>query len=825
NGNLPESLTPFFGRQPELKRLAEKLAQPDYRLITLVGQGGIGKSRLAIEAARTNQSHFSDGAFFIPLAPITRIDQIPSAIGTEIGLHFQSTDQSLEEQLIRFLTDKEMLLIIDNMEHMLDGADLLLSILRLCPHVVLLVTSRHTLDLQAEDLFQIEGLPYPTGPDTGREIDQFPAIRLFCNRAHRLLKTFRLSPQNQSDVVSICRLTEGLPLALELAASWVRDFPLPDIVEAIEDNYAFLQSTSRDLPPQHRSIQAVLEYSWGLLSQPEQALLAALSLFRGRFSATSIAAVTGATPIDLIRLCNQSLVRRVPGTGRYELHELTRQFAAEKLEADPTSLIELERKHARHYLSILRDEREPLIHKEPIPAFERLQIEGDNISIAWERGLTHGLVRPLLDGVQAFVYVHIRSGQSHSMIDMLDRSLEMLPDGPTHTPQNHLKCLFLTYKGYLLARLQDQRAFDVSQTSYSLAQTIKDPYLVAFNHYIKGWSISDSQSELLTDLEMYDQGERIARVYQFIDILMMITRAKGHHHFLNKQFELAEKYCKESVSLGQQHQLHPDIQVQALGELGNIVSAQGHHGAALQYHAQALDLQEVSGNPRDRAVILHYLTCAQLLVGLNRAAIQSEKAAIKIFDDIGDHFLGNWVRITLAEALRKDDQQPEALRILKAIRFERKTEAASRVKCLYRMEMGDNYLASEAWSKAKEQFHLAIQNASKLKFPDEYYLAQSGYAYAKSMEGDPNGAYHHFYPLIEEFSGADRSGWQDAVILFLRSFLILSAVAHEQATDLLMEGKSIVDELLSKVNDHKIRRSMLENIPEHRDLLYFVSQL
>ena len=225
--NLPEILTPFIGRESELAQLSERLAAPAYRIITLAGPGGIGKTRLALEAARTNLGRFADGAFFVPLDGVAEASEIPAAIAAALNVTF-SSDAAPAAELLRILQEKQLLLVVDNLEHIIEeGAALLLQIVQSAPQVVLLITSRERLNVQAEDLFRLHGLPYPDSANA--EAGHFAAVHLFADRAHRLQKTFRLSEETLPYVVDICRLVEGLPLGLELAATWVRDFPWPKL--------------------------------------------------------------------------------------------------------------------------------------------------------------------------------------------------------------------------------------------------------------------------------------------------------------------------------------------------------------------------------------------------------------------------------------------------------------------------------------------------------------------------------------------------------------------------------------------------------------------
>ncbi|MEM7113945.1 MAG: BTAD domain-containing putative transcriptional regulator [Chloroflexota bacterium] len=817
-GNLPENLTPFFGREPELEALSVKLNQPDYRLISLVGPGGIGKTRLSLEVARQNQARFAAGVFFIPLAPLTNATQIPDAIEKALGIQLQSPAQTLEEQLILYLAEKELLLVIDNIEHLLDGVDLLLNLLRHCPRLMVLTTSRRMLDVQAEDLFQLEGLPFPKNELETETADQFPAVRLFCNRAHRLLKTFRLSAENRSEVVTICRLTQGMPLALELAASWIRDMPLSALVASIKQGHAILQTSSRDVAPRHRSIQAVFEYSWQLLSAAERALLAALSLFRGGFTMLAISDVVGSTPIDLIRLCNHSLVRRLPGSGRYELHELTRQFAAEKLALASAKQTALEINHAVYYLSLLEQETGPLIHTDPIQTFKRLQTDFDNIRTAWEQALVHCLFSQLRNSLQGYVHYHIRLGRSRELIATLQHNHAYVARYWKIEETDLFRCWLLTFESFLLSRLKDKAAMDATQRALALAEQTAVSYLITFNYYIWGWALN-GQGHMVKAIAMLDKAEQLARKHQFPDMAILIFRAKGNCHFVTKNYELATTCCETVVSLCQQHQLYPAVHVQALGELGNISSDLGYHEEGIAYLDHALAKQKSSGIPRDKAIILHYLACIQSKIGLNEAMIENENQAIALCEEIGDFNLKNWARLVLVAGLRRIGQPDKALAELENSLQDVDKYLFYRETGWIMLEMGNCFVALDQWAKAKAMYQQAIKALEQGQPENDLFIAKTSLAYAMLRANDLPGAYEIIAPLAQKLEMLDTSGWDDRLIPYLYCCLVLQAANDGRAEGLLIQGKAILDELISKIKSEEIRQAVIKDIPEHRMLL------
>jgi predicted ATPase/DNA-binding SARP family transcriptional activator len=414
--NLPANLTPFFGREAELEQLAARLAQPDYRLISLVGPGGIGKTRLALEAARENRGRWADGIFFAPLEGLAHAGEIPAAVAEALGIPLDG-GASPTAEILRILGDKQLLLVIDNLEHVLEeGAGLLLDILRAAPGVVLLVTSRERLNVQAEDLFLLRGLPYPQAEDDPAAA-QYTAVRLFADRAHRLRKTFRLDEETLPHVARICRLVEGLPLGLELAATWTRERSAGQIADALAVNVDLLEADLRDIPPRQRSLAAVFDYSWSLLTAVEQQVLARLSVFHGGFTPAAAERVAGATAVILTRLLYKSLMRS-SGDGRYAMHELLRQFAWRKLAAGPGAVAQTEGAHGRYFLALLARREQELKGPDAAAVAVALRLEIDNIRQAWRWAAGAGertQLRGSAAGLAAF-FMHEGLGQEASRL-------------------------------------------------------------------------------------------------------------------------------------------------------------------------------------------------------------------------------------------------------------------------------------------------------------------------------------------------------------------------------------------------------------------------
>lgn len=412
------SLTPFVGRQAELEQLRRLLADPLTRLVTLLGPGGVGKTRLACELAAVLRSEFAHGAVCVPLAGISTPAEFLPALAEALDLQLILGSQLLSA-LQAHLASRQLLLVLDNFEHLLppnllapnglgtnglaagaldtgspDPALWVRSLLAAAPGLKILVTSRQKLDLQGETLVHLQGLGLPAG-ETLDEARQADAVRLFLQQARLARPDFTLDAPALPAVVRICRLVDGVPLGLLLAAAWCEYFSPQEIAAQITQDLDFLSQELRDLPPRHRSLRAVFAASYARLGQPEQAVFARLSVFRAGFTAASAAAVAGASLAQLLGLVRQSLLWRSPATGRYELHELLRQFAAEKLSlacsaAEPaaeqtaTEQDALHAAHARYFVAFLEQRETPVKSAAQMAALDEIQADLENIRQAWE---------------------------------------------------------------------------------------------------------------------------------------------------------------------------------------------------------------------------------------------------------------------------------------------------------------------------------------------------------------------------------------------------------------------------------------------------------
>jgi predicted ATPase/transcriptional regulator with XRE-family HTH domain len=414
--NLPFQPTSFIGRTNELTQIANILSSSECRLLTLLGPGGVGKTRLALEIAAGSTETFSDGVAFVALASLPTPNQIIAAMGDSLNLSF-ARQPDPTAHLLAYLRERNVLLVLDNFEHLLEGAEMVHDILEHAPRVTILTTSRERLNLQAEWLFDVEGLSYPpsqNGAVVSRNLEElanYGAIHLFVQRALQVQPEMILSESTLSTVVKICQHVAGLPLAIELAATSVRTLPVAEIERQIISNLDALTTSLRDVPPRHRSLRAVFDHSWKLLDEPERAVLGRLAIFRGSWDQAAAQAICTQpiqslakandeesavpqldytfSPRLLASLVDKSLVKQIKmetSEPRFILLEPTREYALEHLMARGEAEV-VQQAHASYYAALAEAAAAQWGSPTSDVAIGQLNRERDNIRAAlkWAR--------------------------------------------------------------------------------------------------------------------------------------------------------------------------------------------------------------------------------------------------------------------------------------------------------------------------------------------------------------------------------------------------------------------------------------------------------
>ena len=429
SNTLPPQLTPFIGRDQEVAALSRLLAREEVRLVTLAGPGGIGKTSLAVEVAAQTRETFPDGLFFVPLAPLSQVDGLLTAIAQATPFQFQQESRSPREQFFAYLREKgagRVLLVLDNFEHLLAGADLVSELLANTTHWKILVTSREALNLQEEWVRPIAGLAYPE-PESGKPIDEYSAVQLFVERARQIRGDFDLAEDRQS-VVNICRLVEGMPLAIELAVGWLTTLRPADIAQEVQQSLDLLATRARNLPERHRTLRSVFGQSWQLIEEGERDAFRKLSVFRGGCTREAAQVVAGASLQTLARLIDQSLVR-LNAAGRYEVHELLRQYGAEQLEA-ANRRETVQQAYIDYYLGLLHHLERDIKSELQMAALDAIAADVENVRHAWHLAVEQQQYGALSGAVESLHWFADMRGRYQEVVPLLAEAVVSFPRTP-----------------------------------------------------------------------------------------------------------------------------------------------------------------------------------------------------------------------------------------------------------------------------------------------------------------------------------------------------------------------------------------------------------
>ncbi len=670
--NLPAQTTPFVGRDVELAEIADLLHSPDQRLITLIAPGGMGKTRLGIEVGQQALNQFEHGVFFVPLAPLSETGQIVPEIASNIEFEFGGQAEP-KDQLLDYLREKQMLLILDNFEHLISGASIVGDILRAAPDVQIITTSRERLRLQGERVYDVPGMTFPDW-ETPEELNEFSAVRLFMQSARRVQPDFEINKDTAPCVARITRLVQGMPLGIELAAAWLEVLSPSEIVSEIEKSFDFLETDLQDVPERHRSLRAVFEYSWNLLAQDEREVLAQLAVFRGGFSREAAMAVTGAALRTLTALVNKSLLRRAPD-GRYELHIQIQQFAAEALDATPAVAAAVKAKHAEFYIAYVTMREEEMQAEQQKRRTDELTGELENIraalfeSIASNKPEAVDRVRwPLLwyyeftstprNGVKLFeqllaalhkhgvknddlmalrlrsmvVGLNIRIG----IYDNQRQTMETILGQLRHYDDTEAEVYGLNNLCYVCMMTGEYDAsVDYGKAACDLSQAIPNPALRAiavgnlgYVHYLRGELEQAKQHyETLLDGSTFVNMSGVGLAY-YNNNMGEILRAMGQHQRAQQCFEDAYSRFKAIE--------HQRGMAFSLNNLGGVLFGEGRINEAEEKYRQSYRLNRDIGDRWGTGHSLSALGNIALLKGDNDEAQRYYQESLALRQSMGD---------------------------------------------------------------------------------------------------------------------------------------------------------------------------------------------
>lgn len=724
--HFPQTITSFVGRQKEQEQLLDQLTHPDHRLVTLLGLGGMGKTRLVIQTAqKCTLADFPDGVFFIPLAPLQDTSQLLSTIAKAVGLTFQGR-MPVHAQLAAFLKDKRSLLVLDNFEHLVDGALDIARLLEKTQYVTCFVTSRKPLNIQAEWRFPLDGLPYASAENA--------AIELFVKRGQRFRPGLDPSPTDRETIQQICHLVNGLPLAIEMAAAWLSEYKVTEIAAILADSLDGWVSQMRDRPDRHQNMRAVFAGSWALLTPQEQKVFAELSVFRGSFSLSAATTVTSATPLNLAKLVEKSVLQNTPA-GQYQLHELLRQFSAEHL-CDPTPI---RQQHAHYFLPLASKLGRGLGTSDSKKSQRQFVPHLDNIRHAWRWALSvpnPALLEPCIpvfvnyfelnglhaEGVQFFAdatkqwnhpQLVLAHAKAHFQLSEYPAISALLQPLLTHDQ------LDVRFEAYLLLSatyeiMDDLEHFNAlfSQVK-QLAKQITSPRLLSV--YYRQLSISSYNAgqipQALDDIEQaLDYHQQTDDVIGELLSLYRLAVIKARNY--QSARSVFKKILAKKHSLGNR-----SIQHDTLMHLGQGAMFHGEYPLAIEHLEQSLAIQKHLGNRGAQANSFYVLGQVMIRLGQYSAGRTYLQEALNIFSPTNRIGMVVKTHLNYAQIALQEQDAVQFSHHLQLAQQKVETCTSPNIFGLVRFYEGLDYFARQAWQSAYDAFSEANEIQTALHRP------------------------------------------------------------------------------------------------------------
>jgi predicted ATPase/DNA-binding SARP family transcriptional activator len=662
--NLPAQTTPFIGREKELAEMSARLQDPACRLLTLLGPGGIGKTRLAIQLAEdlleAEPTPFEHGVFFVPLASLLATEGVVPAVAEALGFSFRATEEDSERatprrQLFDYLQRKQLLLVMDNYEHLLvdgiprngesgsDGTGFVTDLLSAAPGVNIVVTSRAGLKVQGEHLYPLKGLPVPDPvlpipTDDWQALRGYSAVELFIQGAQQVRPDLELRPEDAAHIAHICRLVQGMPLGILLAAAWVEMLTPEEIAAEIQQGLGFLETNLRDVPLRQRSIRAVFDHSWRLLDEQEREVFQGLSVFRGGFTREAALEVAGASLRDLMSLSNKSLLHpSLPG--RYQLHELLRQYGAERLSLATDHGDAVRDRHCAHYSSALERWAADLKGARQREALAEMDLEVENGRAAWYWAVERRQVARLAQGVEGIWLYHewrLRHREGEAAFEAAVSALEAVE--PPDAQRLRAKCLVL-WSNFHLDQGMRQRTSEKAARGMALlrdleeeGQDVRGEMALALFHEARfKWYFHPDP------LEAERNYRQSAVLYEAVGDRWGLARALAYLGWMAEhlgRFGEAQELCEQSLAIRQELGDQRGM-ADAMLNLGIIAWVQGHLDEAQRLLRESVGIFRTLDDWVRMAQNVKSLGEVMVRRGQFEDGLAMMKSSVDIYDDLG----------------------------------------------------------------------------------------------------------------------------------------------------------------------------------------------
>ena len=840
-GNLPPPLTSLLGRAHELAVLERRLRHTIYRCVTLVGPGGIGKTRLAAALAAHVQADFADGVWLVALGglppttpaetPAQLHDRLAIAIGTTLGLAFYGTLPPAT-QVANHLADKTALLMLDGFEHLEGAAAWLPTLLTAAPRLRLLITSRHRLLLQSQLVYQVEGLAVPSEKivsDQGlaEQLAQYSSLHLFVERAESAGLTVRWDRETLATVGRLCRFVEGSPWAIELVVAQLDRQSLTTILAAIQENYRTLTSHLLDVPLRQRSAAAVFHTSWALLAPVEAQTLARCAVFRGGFTLAMAQTIAAATPAVIEALVHKSLLQP-SGADRYAMHDLVRQFAGEQLMQDPTAAHDTHAAHAAYFTTLLAAWQPD---DATIKSFRvAVTQDWDNVQAAWAWAVAAGMVALLQQGLSGLAEFYNLAELFLEADAVLGRTIErvrlLLNEHTTSGTSAADRRALQTLLAHLLWRhcyfvndalVDTERAMPLAQELLALAHELNDCALAARGYYELS-VVAYFQSDFRRQEQLLRQALPLAQQHGTIYDQFLCLNLLG---LSQSNPAAAFPYFQQALALTQAGDYaYYDLLV--LNNIGSLQVSTGHFMAAIAHFQAALPRAMTLDFESKIAFIVASLGEIALLVGDYAAALPQLVEAHQRYAALHDHAFEAQLLQMLSMLYAESGEHGTALTYC-----HRALAAAG--GHLYVVQhnalctLGHLQRHRGQWDAASALYQQALTLSQALNRVSDELRIQTYLAAVTFAQGDGAAALAAVEPLLANFATTPFISQDRPQELLLIAYQILVANADPRAQAVLHQAWAYVQEQAAKIDDPRLRETFLANVPVNRELARVVA--
>ncbi|MFN8489912.1 MAG: BTAD domain-containing putative transcriptional regulator [Caldilineaceae bacterium] len=832
--NLPSQLTPFIGREAEIGELCTALLAPASPLITLVGEGGVGKTRLALAVAQAildyadqgrHNPKFPDGVWFVPLSGMTvtgdLADQLATAVAKALGWQF-SGRQPLLTQLRTYLRNKALLLLFDNAEQLLPViGDFLVAILQSCPHITLLVTSRHILNLQAEVVWRVSGLAVPASQEminlTALELKTYSSMALFVERASRIQRGFQVTAENGREIAAICRLVEGLPLALELAAALTKQYTCTELYAALQRDYSILAANFADLSPRHRSIQAMLDYSWHFLTPEEAYTLAECSLFAGGFTLAAAASVTGATPALLASLVDQSLLQE--RAGRFILHELVRQYATAQLARTPEHQKLGLARHATYYMDLLSSLEGALLID--VGAQDAVQRELDNIRMAWDWSIVQGKLTLLARGSTGLQCFYRLAGLYHEAIHRLETAiaavrLALAADRAAAQPLKLLASLLCYTAQFYRHPGKVENGETAAQEALKLGRRLADAALQALAYHELA-RLAQVRGDFVTMRTFAEQGYIQARQTHLPRLIAECLNDFGLTFSLFGEPLAARPHFHEALHWLRQAADHY-LESRVVSNLGFIYLGSHEYQAAYHYLQQALLLKRQLRYHEDIVITLLFSANLWMALGGYAVARQAHEEILAILQTIHNPYWENWRNVSNARLLYLQGDLTAAYTVCTAALQAAQQGGMQLHEQWAHIYLGHICIALGDDKAASQSFQQALATQHPMNWVYHTTDAQAGLAACLLAQNELTSALGHAEAALAQLTQYGLAAAEEPFRVYWTCVQVLRATGDPRAVEVLRTAYQTLQRIAHTLEDEAIRSAFLEDVAANRAL-------